>query len=713
MIGEMRKEVNISEVIQYLARIYMGYYELIKERNEEVIERYELGMERVESMLDEDTVQPRYREYFVRTSEFILKIKKLVTLVESKELYNLTREQLQELNISLYEDIKDNNYENSYANPEYAKNRMGDQHGQLLCFLYTEIRGMIAYAFEDRLFDITICLELFIEIYNYYEEENEYTYKDVKSAIYYYISDYSEITLNDRIRETLDPGNTFAKDIICNSDLEDLRYLYYFGEHITDNELQIAQFLNGLSQEEIDALAETYTEGYRKGFELAQIDLTKKSTVNIRYCTGFEKIVKSAILKFNKLGLQPIIYRAAVNSINKNQSQKNGYYSTSPNKQYDYDHRFDDELYLDKAFIEKKLVHLQRSYEEYKELAYGYAGPAVIEIYGERPFTPVNKVKASKLDDKQQKLAVNYRRDAGLIVNNYIKSSEYSFTIIAYPIPEIGEQFEEIFRETVRINTLDYEMYQKIQQTMIDVLDKGDTVHILGSGDNKTDIKVKLYELQNPEKETVFENCLADVNIPVGEVFTTPVLHGTNGVLHVSKVYLHELEYHDLYLRFEDGKIVEYNCGNFEDEEANKNFVKENLMYNRETLPLGEFAIGTNTAAYVMAKKYKIADKLPILIAEKTGPHFAVGDTCYKMSEENRIYNPDGKEIVAKDNECSILRKSEIERAYFNCHTDITIPYDELGEIAVYTKSGDKSVIIKDGRFVLPGTEELNKVFEE
>ena len=49
---------------------------------------------------------------------------------------------------------------------------------------------------------------------------------------------------------------------------------------------------------------------------------------------------------------------------------------------------------------------------------------------------------------------------------------------------------------------------------------------------------------------------------------------------------------------------------------------------------MGEFAIGTNTTAYVFAAKYGIGDKLPILIAEKMGPHFAVGDTCYSHEED-------------------------------------------------------------------------------
>ena len=84
---------------------------------------------------------------------------------------------------------------------------------------------------------------------------------------------------------------------------------------------------------------------------------------------------------------------------------------------------------------------------------------------------------------------------------------------------------------------------------------------------------------------------------------------------------------------------------------------------HHDTLPMGEFAIGTNTTAYRMARDFDIADKLPILIAEKTGPHFAVGDTCYTYDEDNMTYNPDGKAIIARDNSVSIRRKEDISKA--------------------------------------------------
>ena len=146
--------------------------------------------------------------------------------------------------------------------------------------------------------------------------------------------------------------------------------------------------------------------------------------------------------------------------------------------------------------------------------------------------------------------------------------------------------------------------------------------------------------------------------------------------------------YKDLELTFSNGMIADYTCKNFEREMENKEYIRENVLYRHPTLPLGEFAIGTNTMAYVAAKKYGIEEKMPILIAEKMGPHFAVGDTCYSWSEDIKVYNPNGKEIVARDNSVSLKRKEDVSKAYFHCHTDITIPYEELGKIAVITKDG-------------------------
>ena len=673
-------------------------------------ERFSLMRERIGEIRKEELVREPYRDFFRKTGDFILEICRIHDRIREGWLEKASMEELKENNHKMYEDILPEHYEESYGNPACAQKILGRDFGQLLSFLYTEVRGMIVFAYEDRLFDMTVAMELFVQIYNLFEDP-EVSSKDVKDAIYWYVSDYSDEMAGHRVREGVDPSLNFAVRIICESDLTDLRYLYKYGEYVTENERAMAAFLNTLTEEEIQAMARTYTEGYRIGFIQGRKDITKKKTVNIRFQLGFERMVKAAIEQFREMGLAPVIYRSAVHSVNKKQAHRIGYYGAIPNQQFDYDHKDDAALYLDHEFVQRKLRVLQVAYEQVKELANTHGGPACIETFGETPFAPVAKKEACALSAHQQKLQVSYDNEAGQIVNRYIKGEERSFTIIAYPVKEIGENFEEIFRETVKINTLDNKLYEKIQQNIIEALDKGEYVRIKGKGENQTDLRVHLHHLDNPEKQTNFENCVADVNIPVGEVFTSPVLQGTDGVLFVSKVFLNGLEYQDLKIRFQDGKIAAYSCRNFQDEEENRKLIKENILYHHDTLPLGEFAIGTNTAAYVMAQKYQIGHLLPILIAEKMGPHFAVGDTCYSWSEDTPVYNPDDREIIARDNEVSIQRKQDVSKAYFGCHTDITIPYDELDSICVEALDGSEIYIIRDGRFVLPGTETLNEAF--
>lgn len=665
-----------------------------------IFERYEIATSRIRKIINEDTVSEPFKSFFCKASEFICKIDDLNSIIKSGEINDFSLDRLKELNKSLFEEIYSENYEESFANPEYAVKTLGEEYGKILCYIYTKNRGMIRNVYMGRLEEVVLQMELFTQIYNYFEDVEQLEYDNVYETVYSYEKDNTEIFTDLMIEDRINPDNKFAVDIVMNSDLNDLRYLYKYGEHVGFNELKMAEFLNSLSQEEIDRLAKVYTEGYRIGFINTGKDISKKGTVDIRYSLGFERIIRSAIFNFKKMGLEPVIYQV-------------GYTTTSPNRQYAYDHRYDDALYLDKAYIKRKLEVSRHAYESRKQLAGKMAGPAVIEIFGETPFEPENKKQAYALSEEQQKLKSEYITEYQTMVQEYIKGDERSFTIIAFPIPEFGDDFEQMFKETVKINTLDSEIYGKVQQNIIDALDQAEYVKVLGKGDNKTNMKVQMHDLKNPLKETNFENCLADVNIPLGEVFTSPKLKGTEGILHVSQVYLNDLKYNDLQIIFEDGKIKDYTCKNFDTEEENKKFIKQNVMFNHETLPIGEFAIGTNTTAYMVAKKYHVVYKLPILIVEKMGPHFAVGDTCYSFEEDIKTYNPDGKEIVARENEVSALRKTDIKKAYFGCHTDITMPYDELGEITAVRKDGSEITIIKDGRFVLEGTELLNEPLEE
>lgn len=691
------------------------------EEREILQERLELALLRIREIPGEDfqgaELQP-WKEYFTTVAKFLLLIEDTRQFLDQGKQVTATLEELQQRNRALYEDILPENYENSFANPAYAVKMLGEEFGVLVSFLYTEMRSLIGFTYEGRLDELVIRMELFSEVYAafvYEQQENHKlpTYAAIREILYWFVSDYADVAAEERVREMVCPENNFAAAILRTADFTELRYLYAYGEYVGENELKMAEFMNSLPEEIINTMADTYTEGYRIGFEVTGKDLSKKAVVDVRYQLGFERMMRRALENFEKMGLLPVIYRAATSILYNPSIYKNGFYSVSPNRQYEFDHKDDKALFLDKMYCSRKLEVMHTAFEKYKKEARGYAGPAVVETFGEKEFEPVNKPESLKMTDEQSALLVENRTQMGQLQRQYIIEEERSFTIIAFPIPEVGDCFEELFRETIQINTLDYKKYQRIQQTIIDALDPADHCEIKGCNGNHTDLKVNLWKLKNPAKETIFENCVADVNIPVGEVFTSPVLEGTNGVLHVTRVFLNGLEYKDLEITFENGKIQNYNCANFATEEENKAFIKENILFRHKTLPLGEFAIGTNTTAYVAAKKLGVESKMPILIAEKMGPHFAVGDTCYSHAEEVKVYNPDGKEIVARDNEVAALRSVNPSKAYFNCHTDITIPYDELAELTAVKKDGDRITIIQNGRFVLPGTEELNEPLQE
>lgn len=697
----------------------MNYTNRQLQKNEIVRERYILSRDRIISLteeLSENTgnisqavqIMAEYSSFFHKYATFLAKVIAIMEEIEAGNYFNgKSIEQLREENQQLYKEVL-TDYESSYLNPAYKGGP--EQYRRQLCFLASELYGCINYAFEKRMDLVTVLMELFLEVYGIfsYREEGQDITTQLNEAIYYYVCDYIEDAVEDRLSQQLCPDASIFPELLREMDDTDERYLYRFGFYVGPDSRDIFNYLAKLPKETISKMAEVYTEGYRRGFEMAGIDLSKKRTVNIRYFLGFERVVKEAVRQFEKMGLTAVIYPSAHTSIHRKDVSV-GLISQSPNRQWEYDHRMDEALYLDKRIVERRLDALRNAYKKYEKEADEMAGPAVIEVFGETPFVPDNKPEREQLSIGRQKLKVEYQSEAAVITNKYQPGDKRSFTIIAWPLPSIAKEpktFEDIFNETIKVNTLDTDRYEKIQQRMIDVLDGADHVRILGQNGNETDFKINLWELKNPDRETLFENCLSDVNIPLGEVFTSPRLTGTDGILHVKKVFLEGLLYVNLKLEFKDGMVISYSCDR--EENDGKEYIRENILKCHDSLPIGEFAIGTNTAAYAMGKKYGILSVLPILIAEKMGPHFAVGDTCYSMREEQKVYNPDKKEVIARENECSLKRKEDIAAAYFNCHTDITIPYEELGELLAVHSDGTSEKIIEGGRFVLEGTEELN-----
>ena len=713
-------------------------------------ERFRLSAERIRMMAEEECVAPACAPFFKYAAEWVLMLLEHRRMLEDGSFEQMTIRELEEKNHELYADILPEHYDESWANPGFVIRRLGTGMGPLVSALMTELRSMISPAYEGDAERFLIRMELLLEIYfafvtaynDFQSEAAECPDREgaernpadkcalpeqmppaghIQDKIRQFLEDYAAEETLVRVQRSL-VGGSLPERIIGEWYVPgDMRCLYRYGCYISDNERGVFSYLESAEEDTIEKMADTWTEGFRIGFEVTGKDLSIRSRAGLIYHVGFERVVRRAVENLRKMGLTAVIPGMQGNLFTQHLGRGGGGYSTTPaNHQYGYDHREDLALFFNDVLRSRRMQALQYAYKELEKETVLYAGPVVMDTFGEKPFSPVMYEGYPRFSKSQQKKIARCRQEADLLYDRAVIGKERSFTIIAFPLPEIRKgyadgdlkaSFDEIFRAVIDINTLDYVTYRDIQARIIDVLDTAQSIHVVGAGENRTDLTVRLQTPDDPSKQTIFENCVADVNIPVGEVFTTPALAGTDGLLHVTKVYLEGLLFEDLAIRFENGRIADYSCGGFPTPEEGRKYIEENILFHHDTLPMGECAIGTNTKACVEAARLGFLERLPILIAEKTGPHFAVGDTCYSHEEENRVFNPDGKEIFAKDNDYSLLRSTDPDRAYFGCHTDITIPYEEVGLLAAVRPDGTQIPVIRDGRFVLEGAELLNLPF--
>ncbi|HOZ00248.1 MAG TPA: aminopeptidase [Candidatus Syntrophosphaera sp.] len=606
---------------------------------------------------------------------------------------------LEELNSEFYAMIEpETGYKNSPGNPDWAASQYGSELGGLVSALYSKIRFMRQHLLKDDYLDAVILTRLFFTLYEKATAGNTKYSEWLEAYRTAELEDFETRTAW-QVCQRFCPEADYYREVIQTADFSDLRYLYRYGYHLSQHDLAMAEYVNKYPADELASIARFIAQCFVDGFTRAKKDYTKKRYANLIIPCGLERLGKLLIAELDKLGLVPLVAQPLTQGINR---------------QYGYDHRFDNSLVLDRAYVDLALKTTADVLESQKEKLGLQGGPVVVELFGETPFVPEAKSAALKLSPQQQLLYRELLAKNSELQYKYYRRDEASFTIIAFPSPEIGTQFKEIFADTLKINLLDSNRYAKIQQNIIDVLDTAEFVHVKGKPGNDTDIMVRMHPLADPAKQTNFENCVADVNIPVGEVFTSPLLEGTTGTLHVEDIYLGALRYYNLRVHFQDGWVKDYSCTNFADPAEGKKYIQENLLLPHESLPIGEFAIGTNTLAYMIARKYGIQALLPILIIEKMGPHFAIGDTCF--SHEEDAPHPsfvNGKEMIAVENEKSATRKSDPVNAYTQKHMDITLPYDMLESIAAVAKDGSRTLIIQDGRFVVPGTEELNVPLDE
>ena len=152
------------------------------------------------------------------------------------------------------------------------------------------------------------------------------------------------------------------------------------------------------------------------------------------------------------------------------------------------------------------------------------------------------------------------------------------------------------------------------QAKAVDWLKGKKNVHITAPG---TDLTLSI-------EGRPFVNCACQVNVPDGEIFTSPVENSANGYVHFTYPTQYEgFEVDNVRLEFKDGKVVKATA------DKNEIFLIKKLDTDAGSRYLGEFAIGTNEGINRFTGK--------ILFDEKIGGsfHLAVGHGYPESLSEN------------------------------------------------------------------------------
>lgn len=609
-------------------------------------------------------------------------------------------ERARENNI-LFGDTRGHMYENSFLNPDYVKAVLPDNPADVISALMAVFQSARKHAILGNRKMVSGKTDLLIAL----SKELEKEIINRETVIHKWRANWQdnviEQTDSDVKSKVVKGKDNVFEQILLSANSCDFSWIYDYGCFIDNKELKLAEFLFAYPKDKVRDMAERIVDAFLHGFISQSRDRRGRHRVLFSYQIGQEALAKQVFYALRARGLDAVIMEPR---------------SLVSGGQYDLDHGFDDIIITScneqtdwVATIESAF---RKATEKYESGLLDTCGMIGITQFGMHTSTLERAENAFSPTGEQTMLMKKASSIKRSIEAEYLAPSDLSFCKVTFPNMLFEEEFSDVFNDVFALNLVDSEPYEKIQQTIIDALDKCEKVCVLGCGDNKTDISIGMFEMNDSERETIFLNCGGDLNIPHGEVFTTPALKGTKGIWHVPDIYLGGRYYKDLILVFDEGKIIDYSCQNFKDRQKNREYIERELLFPYESLPIGEFAIGSNTKAYQIAIKHNLFSRLPILLAEKMGPHIAIGDPCFARSEDAPIYNLyDKKEMVARYNETT--RRKNADDVYTNKHIDITLPYDQIRLLAGYTRDGQEIEIIRNGRFVLEGTEPLNKPLDE
>lgn len=408
-------------------------------------------------------------------------------------------------------------YDTSFLNPTYLHALQIPQPG-LMSVVYDMFLRTTSLALLNRPIFVWEKNMLLLKIEEFFD------YGDLDALI----SSLGEINLKimesrieHNVIESVNSNNIFT-EILMEANDTHFDWLARYGKAISRKDIHMAKHWFALSDKELQRIAKHIADAFFHGFISQSRQIAGRSNVRLLYSIGQEAIAKQVFQEFMERGISPIPLEPQ---------------STSIPYVYELDHRFDEMLNNYVSSQDMLNQFYENSMQKYQQSVENICGFVRVSSFG-REAKASRSQYAFEPPQKMRDAYQQYQSHVRDVESRILRPDRLSFCSVAFPDIDIGKDFSDIFEEFMHINTEDSAHYEEIQQQLIDILDTCDSVHIQGLGLNKTDIHICFRKELDAKTQSNFLNCGGDLNIPYGEVFTTPSLTGTEGVYFVNEIFI-------------------------------------------------------------------------------------------------------------------------------------------------------------------------------
>lgn len=227
---------------------------------------------------------------------------------------------------------------------------------------------------------------------------------------------------------------------------------------------------------------------------------------------------------------------------------------------------------------------------------------AVIQIFAETNTKKLSNIPPNRL--KQH--AASQREIIDIRTKRLLKPG--GLTIIPYPTEALAQEaemslfeYQDFVAKACFLHKNDpvkeWKELSKIQENVAKRLNKAKNMHFVGED---TDLRLSV------EGRKWF-NCDGHVNMPDGEIFTSPIEDSTQGQIRFSyPAIYHEMgrEVDDITLTFKNGEVIKAKA------EKGEDFLKEIIKTDNGARRIGEIAVGTNTGIDKFTKNMLFDEKM-------------------------------------------------------------------------------------------------------